>query len=95
MNHLTLIIMAAILTPLSTHLEAGIEPPHKAEKGHFLQWFFCTHQKLISILLWWDVLSSPLNGWPRLGGRFNLIHPATQRLNPMGGGLSLLQGLSA
>ncbi|MEI6065983.1 MAG: hypothetical protein WCP96_01480 [Methylococcaceae bacterium] len=95
MNHLTLIIMAAILTPLSTHLEAGIEAPHKAATGHNQTWFFCTHQKLNSILLWWAVLSNPSKGWPRLGGSFNLIQSTAQCLKPMGGGLSLLQGLSA
>jgi hypothetical protein len=95
MNHLTLIIMAAILTPLSTHLKAGIRTPNKATTGHYKTWFFCTHQKHNSILLWWAVLSNPLKGWPRLGGSSNLIQSTAQRFEPMGGGLSLLQGLSA
>jgi hypothetical protein len=58
--------MAAILTPLSTHLEAGISTPNSAIIGHNQTWFFYTHQKHNSILLWWDVLSNPLKGWPRL-----------------------------
>ena len=95
MYHLTLSIMAAILTRLLPHVAVGIKTPNKAATGHFLQWFFCTHQKLNSILLWWDVLSCPLNDRPRLGGSLNLIHPTAQRLRPMGGGLPLLQGLSA
>jgi hypothetical protein len=92
---LILSIMAAILTALSPHVMVGIRTPNKATTGHFLQWFFCTHQKHNSILLWWDVLSNPLKGWPRLGGSSNLIHSTAQRFEPMGGGLPLLQGLSA
>ncbi|MEY3759218.1 MAG: hypothetical protein RIR39_709 [Pseudomonadota bacterium] len=100
MNHLTLIIMAAILTPLSTHLKAGIRTPNKATTGHYKTWFFCTHQKgagnySVIYSLWWSVLSNPLKGWPRLGGSSNLIQSTAQRFEPMGGGLSLLQGLSA
>ncbi len=87
--------MAAMLTPLSTHLEAGIRTPNKATTGHYQTWFFCTHQKHNSILLWWSVLSNPLKGWPRLGGSSNLIQSTAQRFEPMAGGLSLLQGLSA
>ena len=87
--------MAAMLTPLLPHVAVGIEAPHKAATGHYKTWFFCTHQKLISILLWWAVLSNPLKGWPRLGGRSNSIQPTAQRLDPMGGGLSLLQGITA
>ena len=92
MKPLTLITMAAILTPLLPHVTDGIETPSKATRGHYKTWFFCTHQKLNSILLWWAVLSNPLKGWPRLGGSTNLIHSTAQRLVPMGGGLSLLQG---
>ena len=95
MDYLTRPSMAAILIPLLPHVAVGIEAPHKAARCHFLQWFFCTHQKLNSILLWWAVLSNPLKGWPRLGGSFNLIQSTAQRLKPIGGGLSLLQGLSA
>ena len=87
--------MAAMLTPLLPHVTDGLRTPHKATKGHYQTWFFCTHQKLNSILLWWGVLSSPLNGWPRLGGRSNLIHPTAQRLDLVGGGLSLIQGVTA
>ena len=87
--------MAAMLTALLPHVAVGIEAPHKATTGHYQTWFFCTHQKLNSILLWWAVLSNPLKGWPRLGGSFNLIQSTAQRLKPIGGGLSLLQGLSA
>ncbi|UOA08574.1 hypothetical protein [Methylobacter sp. S3L5C] len=87
--------MAAILTALSPHVTVGIRTPNKAARGHYQTWFFCTHQKHISILLWWDVLSRPLKVWPRLGGSSNLIHSTAQRFEPMGGGLSLLQGLSA
>ena len=89
---LTHSIMAAILTALSPHVTVGISTPNKATTGHNQTWFFCTHQKHNSILLWWAVLSNPLKGWPRLGGSLNLIHPTAQRLRPMGGGLSLLQG---
>ena len=92
MKPLTLITMAAILTPLLPHVAVGSRSPHKATRGHYKTWFFCTHQKYNSILLWWGVLSNPLKGWPRLGGSLNLIHPTAQRLRPMGGGLSLLQG---
>jgi len=87
--------MAAMLTSLSKHLEAGIRTPNKATTGHNRTWFFCTHQKLNSILLWWEVLSCPLNDRPRLGGSSNLILPTAQRLEPVGGGLSLLQGITA
>ena len=73
MNHLTLIIMAAILTPLLPHVAVGSRSPRKAAKGHYKTWFFCTHQKYNSILLWWGVSSNPLKGWPRLGGTSNLI----------------------
>ena len=92
MKPLTLITMAAILTPLLPHVTDGIETPSKATRGHYKTWFFCTHQKYNSILLWWGVSSNPLKGWPRLGGSTNLIHSTAQRLVPMGGGLSLLQG---
>ncbi len=37
---LTLNNMAAILIPLLPHVAVGIEAPHKAARGHFLQWFF-------------------------------------------------------
>jgi hypothetical protein len=77
----------------SCRSKAGIRTPNKATKGHNQTWFFCTHQKHSSILLWWEVLSGPLNGWPDLAGSSNLILPATQRLEPMGGGLTLLQGI--
>jgi len=87
--------MAAMLTPLLPHVAAGIRTPNKAATGHYQTWFFCTHQKHNSILLWWAVLSNPLKGWPRLGGSSNLIQSTAQRFEPMGGGLSLLQGLSA
>ncbi|MFI3198185.1 MAG: hypothetical protein QX196_07685, partial [Methylococcaceae bacterium] len=84
--------MAAMLTPLLPHVAAGSRNPHKATTGHYKTWFFCTHQKYNSILLWWGVSSNPLKGWPRLGGIANLIHPTAQRFTPMAGGLSLLQG---
>ena len=79
--------MAANLCPLLPHVAVGIEAPHKAAIGHFSQWFFCTHQKLNSILLWWGVLSNPLKGWPRLGGTSNFIHSTAQLFEVMGGGL--------
>ena len=79
--------MAAILCPLSPHVTVGICTLNKATIGHFLQWFFCTHQKHNSILLWWGVLSNPLKGWPRLGGSANLIHSTAQRFAPIGSGL--------
>ena len=87
MSVLTHPSMAAILIPLLPHVAVGIKTPNKATRGHFLQWFFCTHQKHTSILLWWGVLSYPLNGRPRLGGSLNLIHSTAQRLRPMGSGL--------
>ncbi len=88
---------AAILYPLSQKTKAGIETPREAAIGHLNQWFFCTHQKhrrhcVVCILLWWGVLSSPLKGWPDLAGSLNLIHSTAQRLRPMGGGLTFLQG---
>ena len=67
----------------------------KATRGHYQTWFFCTHQKHSFLLFWWGVLSSPLKGWPGLAGSANLIHPTAQRFAPMGGGLSLLQGITA
>ena len=82
-----------MIATLSQKTKAGIETPNiKAAKGHYQKWFFCTHQKHSSILLWWGVLSSPSKGWPDLAGSLNLIHPTSQCLRPMGGGLSLLQG---
>lgn len=95
---LTIPFMAAILDPLSQKTKVGISPPRKATTGHFNQWFFYIHQKVIRdysvyFSLWWGVLSSPLNGWPGLAGRTNLIHFTAQRLVPMGGGYSSLQGL--
>ncbi|RIZ70196.1 MAG: hypothetical protein D0528_02280 [Methylococcales bacterium] len=92
MDKLTLYHLAATITQLLPHVAVGISTPHKATKGHIKTWFFCIHQKHSIILLWWDVLSSPLNGWPRLGGSTNLIHSTAQRLVPMGGGYPLLQG---
>ena len=95
---LTLNPMAAILAPLSQKTKVGISPPCKAKTGHFYQWFFYIHQKVIRdysvyFSLWWGVLSSPLNGWPGLAGRTNLIYSTAQRLVPVGGGYSSLQGL--
>jgi hypothetical protein len=84
---LTLTPMAAILTPLLPHVAVGIQTPHKATIGHFLQWFFCIHQKHTSTLLWWGISSNPLKGWPVLAGSLNLIHSTAQRVRPMGGGL--------
>jgi hypothetical protein len=84
--------LVAILNA-SCKCKAGICTPHEATKGHFLQWFFCTHQKHNSILLWWAVLSNPLKGWPGLAGSANLIQSTARRFAPMGGGLSLLQGV--
>ena len=84
---LTLNNMAAILIPLLPHVAVGISPPNKVARDQFIHWFFCTHQKHNSILLWWGVLSNPLKGWPHLGGRTNLIHSTAQRLVPMGSGL--------
>jgi hypothetical protein len=89
---LTGYFMAAILT-LSCKCKAGICSPRKATNGHFLQWFFCTHQKHNSILLWWAVLSNPLKGWPGLAGTANLIQSATRCFAALRGGLSLLQGV--
>jgi hypothetical protein len=91
--------MVAILALLSPHVIAGIRSPCKAETlGHFYQWFFYTHQKdavkfNVIYSLWWNVLSSPLNGWPGLAGTSNLIHSTAQRLEDVGGGYSSLQGL--
>jgi hypothetical protein len=96
---LTTLSMAAILALLSPHVIAGISSPCKAETlGHFYQWFFYTHQKgagnfSVIHLLWWSVLSSPLNGWPGLAGTTNLIYSTAQSLVAMGGGYSSLQGL--
>ena len=87
MDNLTPSSMATILYPLLPHVAVGISTPNKATRGHYQTWFFCTHQKLNSILLWWAVLSNPLKGWPRLGGSTNLIHSTAQRLRPMGSGL--------
>ena len=87
MDFLTHPSMAAILCPLLPHVAVGISTPNKATIGHFTQWFFCTHQKHNSILLWWAVLSRPLKVWPRLGGSTNLIQSTAQRLVPMGSGL--------
>ena len=87
MGDLTLTDMAAILIPLLPHVAVGIRTPHKATIGHFTQWFFCTHQKLNSILLWWSVLSNPLKGWPVLAGSSNLIQSTAQRFEPMSSGL--------
>jgi len=96
MKPLTLSTMAAIQTPLLPHVAAGLRNPHKAAKGHYQTWFFCTHQKLISILLWWGFIEQPLK---RLAAPWRYCEldniPATQTLAIMGGGLSLLQGLSA
>jgi hypothetical protein len=96
---LTTLSMAAILAPLSQKTKVGISPPCKAETlGHFYQWFFYIHQKgagnySVIYSLWWNVLSSPLNGWPGLTGRTNLIYSTAQRVRSMGGGYSSLQGL--
>jgi hypothetical protein len=84
---LTHSFMAAILSPLLPRVAVWICTLNKATIGHFLQWFFCTHQKHNSILLWWGVLSNPLKGWPRLGGSANLIHSTAQRFAPIGSGL--------
>lgn len=82
----------AILYP-SCSCKAGIGTPNKATRGHNQTWFFCTHQKHSTFLLWWAVLSNPLKGWPGLAGSSNLIQSTAQRLEPMGGGLSLFQGV--
>ena len=88
MSALTQSPMIANLCPLLPHVAVGIQTPHKAAIGHFSQWFFCTHQKLNSILLWWGISSNPLKGWPVLAGSLNLIHSTAQRVRPMGSGLS-------
>ena len=87
MDFLTHPSMAANLCPSLPHVAVGISPPNKVARGQFIRWFFCTHQKLNSILLWWGVLSNPLKGWPRLGGSSNLMHSTAQRFEPMGSGL--------
>jgi len=79
-------MIANLCLPLP-HVAVGISTPNKATIGHFLQWFFCTHQKHTSILLWLGVLSRPLKVWPVLAGSTNLIHSTAQRLVPMGSGL--------
>ena len=84
---LTLTHMIANLCPLLPHVAVGIRNPRKATRGHFLQWFFCTHQTHTSMLLWWAALSYPLNGRPRLGGISNLIQSTAQRFETMGSGL--------
>ncbi len=88
--------MAAMLSPLLPHVTAGSRNPHKATKGHYQTWFFCTHQKYNSILLWWGFIEQSLK---RLAAPWRYCEldniPATQTLAIMGGGLSLLQGLSA
>ena len=98
--NLTLQSMVAILALLSPHVIVGIQTPSNKAKtlGHFYQWFFIAHQKdagnySVIYSLWWCVLSSPLNGWPGLAGSLNLIHSTAQRVRPMGGGYSSLQGL--
>jgi hypothetical protein len=85
--YLTLNPVAAILIPLLPHVAVGLCTPNKATRGHFTQWFFCTHQKHNSILLWWAVLSGPLKVWPRLGGSANLIQSTAQRFAVMGSDL--------
>ena len=91
---LTPSLLAAILCPLLPHVAVGISTPNKATRGHYQTWFFCTHQKHNSILLWWGVLSRPLKVWPRLGGSTNLIHSTAQLLVLMGVVYSLLQGIT-
>ena len=87
MSALTHPSMAANLCPLLPHVAVGNRSPNKATIGHFTQWFFCTHQKLNSILLWWGVLSNPLKGWPVLAGTSNLMHSTAQLFDDIGSGL--------
>ncbi|MEI6267628.1 MAG: hypothetical protein WCP01_02020 [Methylococcaceae bacterium] len=81
-----------VILCLSCKSTTGIRTPNKATIGHYQTWFFCTHQKHRSILSWWGILSRPSKVWPRLGGSSNSILPTAQRLEPLGGGLYLLQG---
>lgn len=79
--------MDAMLCPLLPHVAVGNRRPNKATIGHFIQWFFCTHQKHNSILLWWGVLSRPLKVWPVLAGTSNLMHSTAQLFDDIGSGL--------
>ncbi len=89
---LTTLSLAFMLSALSQQTKAGIETPHKANTGHFYQWFFYALQTAIREFsvycsLWWSVLSNPSNGWPGLAGSLNLMHSTAKRLRPMGCGL--------
>jgi hypothetical protein len=85
-----------IITPLSTHLEAGIETPHKGHKRpqFLLAVFLCPLITQFNFFVMVGCVEQPLK---RLAGSFvgslNLTHPTAQRLRPMGGGLSLYKGI--
>ena len=69
-NDLTRGPVEANIISLSQKTKVGISPRiTKATTGHFLQWFFCAHQKhkrhyALCFLLWRAVLGNPLKGWP-------------------------------
>jgi len=83
-----------IITPLSTHLEAGIRPPRKGHKRPLLNVVFLCPSKTQFNFVMVGCIEQPLK---RLAGSFagrsNLIHSTAQRLDPMGGGLSLYKGI--
>ncbi len=101
MNHLTLIIMAAILTPLSTHLEAGICSPSKGHKRpQSIAVFLCPPKTQAVLCLVLSIMAGyfrqPLK---RLAGSFagtaNLTYPATQCFAALNGGYPLHKGITA
>jgi hypothetical protein len=76
--------------PAASEQGRNTRPPNK--------WFFYTHQKgagnfSVIHLLWWSVLSSPLNGWPGLAGTADLMHPTAQSMRPLIGGYPFFKGL--
>ena len=91
--------LAFIMSLLSPPAEAGIRPPREGHKRPLSTVAFLYPSKtpaalcrLSSVLV--GCIEQPLK---RLAGSFagrsNLMHPTAQRLDPMGGGLSLFKGI--
>jgi hypothetical protein len=91
---LTDCFMAAILALLLPHVAVGIRPPREGHKRPLLTVVFLYPSKIQFNFVMVGCIEQPLK---RLAGSFagrsNLIHSTAQRLDPMGGGLSLYKGI--
>ena len=88
MSALTHPSMAANLCPSLQQVAVGNRRSCKATIGHFLQWFFCTHQIYNLILLWMGFIEQTLKSLAAPWRYVELDNtPSAQHFDDVDGGL--------